>query len=56
MAIPSPDLYYQLLPVHHVGIDPKRGVKIRGLHYDGAALDPYATFSRIGAGNTSAAT
>lgn len=41
MAIPSPQLYYQLLPAHHVGIDPDRGVKIRGLWYDGGALDPY---------------
>ncbi|MGX1774299.1 hypothetical protein ACWIGW_19450 [Nocardia brasiliensis] len=41
MQIPSPELYYQLLPPHHVGIDAKRGVKICGLYYDGDVLDPY---------------
>lgn len=42
MQIPSPDLYYKILPRHAVKrIDPRRGVKIRGLYYDGAALDPY---------------
>ena len=35
MSIPSPELFYELLPVHHVKrIDPKRGVKIKGLWYD----------------------
>ncbi|HEV2345149.1 MAG TPA: helix-turn-helix domain-containing protein [Actinocrinis sp.] len=35
MNIPSPELFYELLPVHYVGrIDPKRGVKIKGLWYD----------------------
>ncbi|MGY2151361.1 hypothetical protein ACW9HM_17995 [Nocardia gipuzkoensis] len=41
MQIPSPELYYQLLPAHHVSVDPARGVKIQGLYYDGDALDPY---------------
>lgn len=41
MQIPSPDLYYQLLPAHHVGIHPQRGVKVGGLYYDGDSLDPY---------------
>jgi hypothetical protein len=41
MQIPSPELYYQLLPPHHVGIDAKRGVKIRGLYYNSDVLDPY---------------
>jgi hypothetical protein len=41
LQIPSPDLYYQLLPVHLVKIHGRRGVKIRGLWYDGPALDPY---------------
>ncbi|MFC9915723.1 transposase [Streptomyces sp. NPDC127197] len=42
MEIPSPELFYELLPVHYVQkIDPRRGVKIRGLWYDGPALDPY---------------
>lgn len=41
MQIPSPRLYYQLLPAHHVGIHGKRGVKVRGLWYNGPALGPY---------------
>ncbi|MFJ7998718.1 transposase [Streptomyces sp. NPDC096310] len=42
MEIPSPELYYQLLPEHPVTkIHGRRGVKIRGLWYDGPALDPY---------------
>jgi len=41
LQIPAPDLYYQLLPVHLVKIHGRRGVKIRGLWYDGPALDPY---------------
>ncbi|GLI03011.1 hypothetical protein [Phytohabitans aurantiacus] len=41
MEIPSPQLYYQLLPAHHVAIHGRRGVKIRGLWYDGDALDDY---------------
>ncbi|MFF1511261.1 transposase [Streptomyces sp. NPDC058326] len=41
LRIPSPELYYQLLPSHHVMIHGKRGVKIKNLWYDGEALDPY---------------
>ncbi len=41
LQIPTPELYYQLLPAHHVKIHGQRGVKIRGLWYDGPALDPY---------------
>lgn len=42
MDIPSPDLYYRLLPEHQVKrIDPRRGVKVKGLWYDGPALDAY---------------
>jgi hypothetical protein len=41
LQIPSPDLYYELLPAHHVTIHARRGVKIRGLFYDGPALDTY---------------
>ncbi|MFD0223241.1 transposase [Streptomyces hirsutus] len=41
LEIPSPSLYYQLLPRHQVIIQGKKGVKIRGLWYDGRALDPY---------------
>ncbi|MBN1171083.1 MAG: hypothetical protein JXA67_02815 [Micromonosporaceae bacterium] len=41
IQIPAPQLYYQLLPAHHVRIHGQRGVKIRGLWYDGAALDAY---------------
>lgn len=39
LQVPPPQLYYQLLPAHHVKIHPRRGVKIRGLWYDGPALD-----------------
>jgi hypothetical protein len=41
MEIPSPELYYRLLPAHYVAIHGKRGVKIRGLWYDGPGLEPY---------------
>ncbi|MET8539895.1 transposase [Kitasatospora sp. NPDC004799] len=34
MHIPSPELFYELLPAHFVEIDARRGVKIRGLWYD----------------------
>lgn len=38
LEIPRPELYYELLPAHHVKVHP-RGVKIRGLWYDGPALE-----------------
>jgi hypothetical protein len=41
LQIPAQDLYYELLPVHLLKIHGRRGVKIRGLWYDGPALDPY---------------
>ncbi|WP_436494282.1 hypothetical protein [Actinokineospora sp. HUAS TT18] len=41
MEIPAPELYYRLLPAHYVAIHGQRGVKIRGLWYDGPALEPY---------------
>jgi len=41
LEIPRPELFYELLPVHHVKIHGKRGVKIRGLWYDGPALDAW---------------
>jgi hypothetical protein len=41
LQIPAPELYYELLPCHHVIIHGRRGVKIKGLWYDGPALDPY---------------
>jgi hypothetical protein len=41
LEIPSPQLYYQLLPAHHVSIHGQRGVKVRGLWYDGPALEDY---------------
>jgi hypothetical protein len=41
LQIPAPELYYQLLPAHHVKVAGNRGVKVGGLWYDGAALDPY---------------
>ena len=45
LQIPAPELYYELLPVHLVKIHGRRGVKIRGLWYDGPALDPYRSCS-----------
>jgi hypothetical protein len=41
MEIPSPDLFYELLPVHYVSRITRRGVKIRGLWYDDPVLDGY---------------
>jgi hypothetical protein len=42
LEIPSPELYYKILPEHAVRkVDERRGVKIRGLWYDGPALKPY---------------
>lgn len=41
MQIPSPELYYELLPAHHVQIHHERGVKIGRLWYDGDALNEY---------------
>jgi hypothetical protein len=41
MQIPAPELYYELLPSHYVAIHGRRGVKVRGLWYDGPALDAY---------------
>lgn len=40
LQIPKPELYYQVLPTHHVQIH-RRGVKILDLWYAGPALDPY---------------
>jgi hypothetical protein len=41
MQIPSPQLYYELLPAHRVKVHAGRGVKVKGLWYDGPALDAY---------------
>lgn len=41
MQIPGPELFYQLLPAQFVKIHGQRGVKVRGLWYDGPALDAY---------------
>lgn len=41
LQIPVPELYYELLPVHHVAIHGDRGVKIRGLWYDRPPLSPH---------------
>lgn len=41
LQVPPPQLYYELLPAHQVKIHVQRGVKIRGLWYDGPALDAY---------------
>ncbi|MFC9810510.1 transposase [Streptomyces virginiae] len=51
LQIPSAELYYQLLPTHRVLIHGKRGVKIKNLWYDGAALDDYR-FLPSGRGGT----
>ncbi len=50
MEIPSPELFYELLPVHYVSRISRRGVKIRGLWYDSPALEDYrgTTSSRGG--------
>jgi hypothetical protein len=55
LEIPRPELYYELLPAHHVKVHP-RGVKIRGLWYDGAALEGLreTASARGGAGKRSA--
>jgi hypothetical protein len=41
LQVPPAELYYQLLPTSHAKIHGRRGVKVRGLWYDGPALDPY---------------
>jgi hypothetical protein len=41
LQIPAPELYYELLRTHRVAIHGRRGVKIRGLWYDGDALDDH---------------
>ena len=43
LQVPRPELYYELLPEHHVKIHAQRGVKIGGLWYDRSdpALKPY---------------
>jgi hypothetical protein len=41
LQVPDPVVFYQLLPAHYVKIHGRRGVKIRGLWYDGPDLDPY---------------
>jgi hypothetical protein len=40
MQVPRPELFYQLLPAQFVKIHGQRGVKVRGLWYDGPSLDP----------------
>ncbi|WP_424217764.1 transposase (plasmid) [Streptomyces sp. BI20] len=42
LEIPPPELYYELLPVHFVKVDARRGVKVGGLWYGARspALDP----------------
>jgi hypothetical protein len=41
LRIPSPDLYYGVLPASYVRIHRKRGVKIKNLWYDGPGLDDH---------------
>jgi hypothetical protein len=38
LQVPAGEMYYELLRSHYVAIHGKRGVKIRGLWYDGPAL------------------
>ncbi len=40
LQVPTPELYYQLLPAHRVKIH-RRGVRILGLWYAGPALEAY---------------
>ena len=37
LQVPKPELYYELLPAHHVKVHPGRGVKIHGLWYGKAS-------------------
>jgi hypothetical protein len=37
LQVPRPELYYELLPAHHVKVHPGRGVKIGGLWYGKAS-------------------
>jgi hypothetical protein len=37
LQVPKPELYYELLPAHHVKVHPGRGVKIGGLWYGKAS-------------------
>lgn len=39
LQVPSPDLYYELLRSHAVGLYDPRGVKVRGLWYHAPVLD-----------------
>jgi hypothetical protein len=41
LEIPEPELFYEFLPASHVKVHGRRGVKVRGLWYDGPCLDPY---------------
>jgi hypothetical protein len=41
MEIPSPELFYELLPAHCTSRITRRGVKVCGLWYDGDVLDDY---------------
>jgi len=45
LQVPARQLFYRLLPTHHVVIHGRRGVKIGGLWYDGPGLDPYRATS-----------
>ena len=54
LQMPEPQLFYQLLPTHHVMIHGRRGVKIRGLWYDGPGLDNCRTAPSERGGRTRA--
>ena len=54
MQIPSPDLFYELLPAHYISRISRRGVKVRGLWYDGPALNDYRGTASSRGGRTRA--
>ncbi|MGW1049415.1 transposase [Streptomyces sp. NPDC002521] len=39
LRMPTADLFYRLLPAHHVTVHRRRGVKVHGLWFNGPALD-----------------
>lgn len=41
LQVPSRDMYFRLLPFRRVKVHGPRGIKIKGLWYNGPALDPY---------------
>lgn len=54
MQIPGPELYYKVLPEHHVRVHPRRGVKILGLWYFADLLQEPRFLRPSGRGGTHA--